>query len=86
MFIADLINKCPDILTPQERSKLDRLKDLVLIGASSALITIPYSVYLGMKARRHPTERKNYLRKMIFVPLIPLALVAIAGTAAESCF
>jgi hypothetical protein len=78
-----LINKYPDILLPDEKAKMDRLKDFILFGVCSGLVVMPYSMYLGFKARKNPIHRKQYLRKMIFFPLIPLAIVSIAGSAAE---
>jgi hypothetical protein len=78
-----LLNKYPDILTPEEKAKMDRLKDFVLFGVCSGVIAMPYSIYLGMKARRNPANRKLYLRRMIFIPLIPLVIVTIAGSSAE---
>jgi hypothetical protein len=53
-----LINKYPDILTVQERAKIERLKDWVLAGVTSGIFAMPYSMYLGVKARRDPTLRK----------------------------
>ena len=45
---------------------------------------MPYSMYLGVKARRDPTLRKSYVRKMILFPLIPLVIVTIAGAQVET--
>jgi len=71
-------------LTPDEKAKNDRLKDFVIFGITSGLFVIPYSIFLGIKARRNPSQRKQYLRRMIFLPLVPLVLVTFAGGAAEN--
>jgi hypothetical protein len=81
-----LILKYPDILTQEEQSKVNRLKDAMLFGVTSGIFAMPYSLYLGMKARRNPSMRTQYLKRMLILPTVPLFIILTAGAFAESNF
>ena len=73
-------------MTPEEQSKVNRIKDFMMIGLTSGIIAMPYSFYLGYKARKNPTMRSSYLRKMMLLPTLPLGLILIIGAFAETNF
>lgn len=52
----------------------------------AGIFAMPYSIYLGMKARRNPSLRSKYIRRMALLPTGPLLVVAIAGYFAEKNF
>lgn len=81
--MQDLILKYQDILTPEEQTKMNRLKDFMLFGVTSGIIAMPYSIYLGMKARQNPSLRSSYIKRMAFLPTAPLICVLIAGYFAD---
>jgi hypothetical protein len=62
MFIQDLILKYPDILTRDEKFKLDRWKDAMMAGFLGAIFAMPYSLYLAVKARSRPLQRTKYIK------------------------
>lgn len=74
-----MILKHPDILTVPEQDKLNRLRDIMMFGVTAGIMAMPYSVYLGMKARRNPSLRNSYVKKMAIIPTIPLAVLVISG-------
>lgn len=86
IYIHDLILKYPDILTPEEQRKTNRLKDYVLFGIFSGMLAMPYSVYLGMKARRNPSLRSKYVKRIALLPTGPLLLVIVSGYFADKHF
>jgi len=45
--------------------------------------TIPYSFYLAYKARKNPSLRSLNLRRMVIMPVFPLAVVMFNGMRAE---
>jgi hypothetical protein len=86
MYIQDLILKYPDILTNDEQDKVNTIKDIMLFGVTAGIFAIPYSVYLGMKARKNPTLRSQYIRRMAFLPTVPLLIVLVGGYYADKNF
>jgi hypothetical protein len=81
-----MILKHPDILTLEEQNKVNRLKDWMLTGIMSGVIAMPYSLYLGMKARKNPSLRSSYIKRMALLPTVPLLIVVVSGYYAEKNF
>jgi hypothetical protein len=44
-------------MTEEEQKKNNRIKDFMLSGVILGMVAMPYSLYLGMKARRNPANR-----------------------------
>lgn len=86
IFIQDLLMKYPDIMTQEEQKKTNTIKDFMIGGITFGIFAMPYSLYLGMKARRNPANRSSILRKMLILPTLPLAIVLISGAFAEKNF
>lgn len=66
-------------MTVPEQTKMNRIKDAMLFGVITSITAVPLSIFMGMKARRNPSQRRRYLRTMIFATLIPVSLVAVGG-------
>ena len=73
-------------MTQEEQSKVNRIKDFMLTGVTVGMIAMPYSLYLGMKARRNPANRSKILRQMLVLPIIPLGIILVSGGYAEKNF
>ena len=73
-------------MTEKEQKKYNRIKDFMVSGVILGMVAMPYSLYLGMKARRNPANRSRILRKMLILPTIPLGLILIGGAFAEKNF
>lgn len=58
----------------------------MMLGLTSGIVAVPYSFYLGMKARRMPSMRSTYLRRMMLMPTVPLGIILITGGFAERNF
>ena len=58
----------------------------MMLGLASGIFAMPYSFYLGMKARRMPSMRSTYLRRMMLLPTMPLGIILITGAFAERNF
>lgn len=86
MYIQDLILKHPDILTIEEQTQVNRWKDYMLTGIITGVIAMPYSIYLGTKARSNPSLRSSYIKRMAFLATIPLVIVVVSGYYAEQHF
>ena len=78
-YIQDLILKYPDILTLEEQAKVERLREYMLFGVTGGIIAMPYSFYLGMQARKNPSLRNTYVKRMALLPTVPLAILIVAG-------
>ena len=65
---------------------MNRLKDFMLFGVTGGIFAMPYSLYLGMKARKNPSMRSQYLKRMLLLPTLPLFVILVAGSFAESNF
>jgi hypothetical protein len=51
----------------------------MLFSLTAGIVSIPYSIFLGMKARRNPSLRNQYIKRMALIPTIPLGVLLIAG-------
>lgn len=51
----------------------------MLQGVFTGLIAMPYSFYLGRKARENPSMRSSYIRRMAILPTVPLVIMIVAG-------
>jgi len=58
----------------------------MLFGVMSGLIAMPYSVYLGTKARRNPSLRTKYIKRMALIPTVPLFVVLVSAYFADKNF
>ena len=66
-------------MTVPEQTKTNRLKDIMLFGVITSITAVPLSLIMGMKARRNPSQRRRYLRTMVFATILPVSLVAVGG-------
>ena len=55
----------------------------MLFGIMTGIFAMPYSIYLGMKARKNPDLRKVYIKRMAFLPTVPLLITIVSGYFAE---
>lgn len=51
----------------------------MLYGVSAGILAMPYSYYLGSKARQNPSLRSSYVRRMALLPTVPLGILLVAG-------
>jgi hypothetical protein len=73
-------------MTEEEQKKTNRIKDSMLGAVTFGMIAMPYSIYLGIKARKNPANRSKILRQMLILPILPLGVILIAGGFAEKNF
>lgn len=73
-------------MTEEEQKKVNRIKDSMFAAVTFGMVAMPYSIYLGIKARRNPANRTKILRKMLVLPILPLGVIFIAGAYAEKNF
>jgi hypothetical protein len=73
-------------MTKEEQVKVNRIKDSMLASVLFGMVAMPYSIYLGIKARKNPAHRSKILRKMLVLPILPLGVIFIAGAYAERNF
>ena len=55
-----------------------------MVGVLSGLVAMPYSVYLGSKARKQPSLRSQYVRRIALLPTIPLLMILYSGYNVET--
>eukprot|EP00347_Sterkiella_histriomuscorum_P003476 403364152 len=79
LFINDIILKHPDILTEDEQLNLVKRKEWMSFSLMMGLASIPYSVFLTIQARRHPSRRREYIRRIFVLPFLPAALIYYHG-------